>query len=125
VGGAAAVVAAVFAGVVVDRVDRRRLLIGCDLVRLVLYGVIPVVWLFGPQVWLLYAVLPLCEAVGTLFAVGYVTVVRSLVGTAQLTEANGRLDATAAPRALFLVDALPTRGPGKLDRAGLRARFTA
>ncbi|HEY5856377.1 MAG TPA: o-succinylbenzoate--CoA ligase [Aldersonia sp.] len=34
------------------------------------------------------------------------------------------LDATAAPRALFLVDALPTRGPGKLDRAGLRARFT-
>ncbi|MFL5994240.1 MAG: MFS transporter, partial [Streptomyces sp.] len=90
------VVAAVFAGVVVDRVDRRRLLIGCDLVRLVLYGVIPLVWLFGPQVWLLYAVLPLCEAVGTLFAVGYVTVVRSLVGTAQLTEANGRLNATAA-----------------------------
>ncbi|WP_405745571.1 MFS transporter [Streptomyces canus] len=96
VGGAAAVVAAVFAGVVVDRVDRRRLLFGCDLVRLVLYGVIPVVWLLGPQVWLLYAVLPLCEAVGTLFAVGYVTVVRSLVGTGQLTEANGRLNATAA-----------------------------
>jgi MFS family permease len=81
---------------VVDRVDRRRLLIGCDLVRMVLYGVIPLVWLFGPQVWLLYAVLPLCEAVGTLFAVGYVTVVRSLVGTGQLTEANGRLNATAA-----------------------------
>ena len=37
VGGAASVVAAVFAGVVVDRVDRRRLLIGCDLVRMVLY----------------------------------------------------------------------------------------
>lgn len=96
VGGAAAVVAAVFAGAVVDRVDRRRLLIGCDLVRMMLYGVIPVVWLFGPQVWLLYAVLPLCEAVGMLFAVGYVTVVRSLVGTRQLTEANGRLNATAA-----------------------------
>lgn len=96
VGGAAAVVAAVFAGVVVDRVDRRRLLIGCDLVRMVLYGVIPLVWLAGPQVWLLYAVLPLCEAVGMLFAVGYVTVVRSLVGTSQLTEANGRLNATAA-----------------------------
>ncbi|MCT9075419.1 MFS transporter [Streptomyces fulvoviolaceus] len=96
VGGAAAVVAAVFAGVVVDRVDRRRLLIGCDLVRMVLYGVIPLVWLFGPQVWLLYAVLPVCEAFGTLFAVGYVTVVRSLVGTGQLTEANGRLNATAA-----------------------------
>ncbi|KOG32703.1 MFS transporter [Streptomyces resistomycificus] len=96
VGGAASVLAAVFAGALVDRVDRRRLLIVCDLVRMVLYGVIPLVWLFGPQVWLLYAVLPLCEAVGMLFAVGYVTVVRSLVGTEQLTEANGRLNATAA-----------------------------
>lgn len=96
VGGAASVLAAVFAGALVDRVDRRRLLIACDLVRMVLYGVIPLVWLFGPQVWLLYAVLPVCEAVGMLFAVGYVTVVRSLVGTGQLTEANGRLNATAA-----------------------------
>ncbi|MFD4262622.1 MFS transporter [Streptomyces sp. NPDC058534] len=96
VGGAAAVLAAVFAGAVVDRVDRRKLLIGCDLVRMVMYGLVPVVWLFGPQIWLLYVVLPLCEAVGMLFAVGYVTVVRSLVGTKQLTEANGRLNATAA-----------------------------
>ncbi|MFE9053680.1 MFS transporter [Streptomyces mutabilis] len=96
VGGAAAVLAAVFAGTVVDRVDRRRLLIGCDLVRMVLYGLVPLMWLLGPQVWLLYAVLPLCEAVGMFFAVGYVTVVRSLVGTEQLTEANGRLNATAA-----------------------------
>ncbi len=96
VGGAASVLAAVFAGALVDRVDRRRLLITCDLARMALYGVIPLVWLFGPQVWLLYVVLPLCEAIGMLFAVGYVTVVRSLVGTAQLTEANGRLNATAA-----------------------------
>jgi MFS family permease len=96
VGGAASVVAAVFAGAIVDRVDRRRLLIACDLVRMVLYGLIPLVWLIGPRVWLLYTVLPLCEAVGMLFAVGYVTVVRGLVGTGQLTEANGRLNATAA-----------------------------
>ncbi|NUP37629.1 MAG: MFS transporter [Streptomyces sp.] len=96
VGTAAAVLAAVFAGVVVDRADRRRLLIACDLVRMLLYGLIPAVWLFGPQLWLLYVVLPLCEAVGTFFAVGYVTVVRSLVGSDRLTEANGRLNATAA-----------------------------
>ncbi|MFC8514476.1 MFS transporter [Streptomyces sp. NPDC057257] len=96
VGGAASVLAAVFAGALVDRADRRRLLIACDLVRMVLYGVIPLVWLFGPRIWLLYVVLPLCEAVGMLFAVGYVTVVRGLVGTEQLTEANGRLNATAA-----------------------------
>jgi o-succinylbenzoate---CoA ligase len=30
------------------------------------------------------------------------------------------LDPTAVPRELYLVDTLPTRGPGKLDRAGLR-----
>ncbi|EPD66395.1 MFS transporter [Streptomyces sp. HGB0020] len=96
VGAVAAVGAAVGAGVLVDRVDRRRLLVVCDLVRMVLYGVVPVVWLFGAQVWLLYVVLPLCEAVGMLFAVGYVTVVRSLVGGERLTEANGRLNATAA-----------------------------
>lgn len=96
VGSVAAVVAAVFAGALVDRADRRRLLVACDLVRMVLYGVIPVVWLFGPRIWLLYVVLPLCEAVGMLFAVGYVTVVRSLVGGERLTEANGRLNATAA-----------------------------
>ncbi len=96
VGGAAAVLAAVFAGTVVDRVDRRSLLIGCDLVRMVLYGLVPVVWLLDPHIWLLYVVLPVCEAVGMFFAVGYVTVVRALVGTEQLTEANGRLNATAA-----------------------------
>nr|WP_323376635.1 MFS transporter [Streptomyces sp. RB17] len=96
VGGAAAVLAAVFAGTVVDRVDRRRLLITCDLVRMALYGLIPLVWASGPRIWLLYGVLPVCEAVGMFFAVGYVTVVRGLVGTARLTEANGRLNATAA-----------------------------
>jgi len=96
VGGVALVFSAVFAGTVVDRVDRRKLLIGCDLARMVLYGVIPVVWFVGPHVWLLYVVLPVCEAVGMLFAVGYVTVVRGLVGTTRLTEANGKLNATAA-----------------------------
>ncbi|MFI9644985.1 MFS transporter [Streptomyces sp. NPDC052040] len=96
VGGAASVLAGVFAGVVVDRVDRRRLLIACDLVRMLLYGLIPLLWLTGPRIWLLYAVLPLCEAVGMLFSVAYVTVVRQLVDGERITAANGRLNATAA-----------------------------
>ncbi|WP_369382083.1 MFS transporter [Streptomyces sp. cg36] len=96
VAGAAAVGAGVFAGVVVDRTDRRRLLIGCDLARLGLYALIPLVWAFGPQIWLLYVVLPLAEAVGMLFSVAYVTVVKGLVPVDRLTEANGRLNATAA-----------------------------
>ncbi|MGV9562256.1 MFS transporter [Streptomyces sp. NPDC003480] len=95
-GGAASVLAGVFAGVVVDRMDRGRLLIVCDLVRMVLYGLIPLVWLAGPRLWLLYAVLPLCEAVGMVFSVAYVTVVRQLVDGERITAANGRLNATAA-----------------------------
>ncbi|MBJ7349568.1 MAG: O-succinylbenzoic acid--CoA ligase, partial [Rhodococcus sp.] len=58
-------------------------------------------------------------------------VVVAVVASAPVTLAELRshveqsLDATAAPRELFLVDALPTRGPGKLDRAGLRAALAA
>ena len=40
------------------------------------------------------------------------------------THAQRTLDITAAPRELFIVDALPLRGPGKLDRAALVARFS-
>ncbi|MFB7217921.1 MFS transporter [Streptomyces sp. NPDC056227] len=96
VAGAASLLAGVFAGVVVDRVDRRKLLIACDVVRMALYALIPLVWALGPQTWLLYVLLPLGEAVGMLFSVTYVTVVRSLVGGRRITEANGRLNATAA-----------------------------
>jgi O-succinylbenzoic acid--CoA ligase len=34
------------------------------------------------------------------------------------------LDATAAPREVHVVDALPRRGIGKLDRRELASRFT-
>lgn len=37
------------------------------------------------------------------------------------THAAKSLDPTAAPRELYLVDSLPLRGPGKLDRERLRA----
>ncbi|MBG0831109.1 MFS transporter [Planomonospora sp. ID67723] len=96
VAGAASICAGIFAGVLVDRLDRRTLLICCDLARMVLYGLVPLVWAFGPQVWLLYVVLPLGEAVGMVFQVTYVTAVRTLAGEDRVTEANGRLYATAA-----------------------------
>ncbi|GAA3202273.1 MFS transporter [Nonomuraea helvata] len=96
VSGAASVAAGVFAGVLADRFDRRRLLILCDLIRLVLYVTIPVVWAFGQHVWLLYAVLPMAAAVGMVFQVTYVAAVRGLAGEKRVTEANGMLYATAA-----------------------------
>jgi MFS family permease len=96
VAAVASVVAGVFAGVVVDRLDRRMLLVVCDLARTVLYGLVPLAWAFGPHIWLLYVVLPLGEAVGMLFSVTYVTAVRALVPRDRITQANGRLSATAA-----------------------------
>jgi predicted MFS family arabinose efflux permease len=96
IAGAASVGAGLAAGVLVDRLDRRTLLICCDLARMVLYGLIPLAWAFRPQVWLLYAVLPACEAIGMIFQVTYVTAVRNLVDRDRITEANGLLFASAA-----------------------------
>ncbi|MDM7489454.1 o-succinylbenzoate--CoA ligase [Rhodococcus sp. CSLK01-03] len=40
------------------------------------------------------------------------------------TWTSASLDVTAAPRALYVVPALPLRGPGKVDRRALVARFS-
>ncbi|MGW4467291.1 MFS transporter [Micromonospora sp. NPDC004704] len=94
--GAAAIVAGIGAGVLVDRVDRRTLLIWCDAVRALLYALIPLVWLFSPQLWLLYVVMPLGSAVAMVFQVGYASAVPNLVPASRITEANGRLFASYA-----------------------------
>src|SRR5262245_31885462 len=78
VAGTASVLSGLFAGVLADRLDRRKLMIWCDLLRMGLYALIPIAWSFGPQVWLLYVVLPLAEAVGMVFSVTYVAAVRNL-----------------------------------------------
>ncbi|MEV2242692.1 MFS transporter [Micromonospora sp. NPDC049891] len=96
VAGVASVVTAIFAGVLVDRTDRRRLLIGADLVRAGLFAAIPLTWLWGPQLWLLYLVLPASAAVGMVFRVAYVAAVPGLVDVRRITEANGKLSASYA-----------------------------
>ncbi|TCB96627.1 MFS transporter [Micromonospora zingiberis] len=96
VAGVAAVATAVFAGVLVDRVDRRRLLVGCDVVRAALFAAVPIAWLWGPQLWLLYLVLPAGAAVGMVFRVAYVAAVPGLVDVGRITEANGKLSASYA-----------------------------
>jgi len=100
VAGAASVGAGIFGGVLVDRYDRRTLMIAADLARLVLYSLIPLAWLGGPQIWLLFVVLPICEAAGMVFQVAAVTAVRNLVDRPRITEANGRLQATYAAAAV-------------------------
>jgi MFS family permease len=108
--GVGRIVAGFFAGTIVDRFDRRTLLIGCDAVRAVLLGAVVV----SPP-WILYVVSPLSAAAGMVFQVAYVAAVPSLVelpearrsgasagsgtpdgGPDRITEANGRLNATYA-----------------------------
>ncbi|MBT2480666.1 MFS transporter [Streptomyces sp. ISL-94] len=97
VSGATAIGTGLFAGYVADRVDRRRLMIVCDLARAVLLGAVPVVWWAGgPRIWLLYVLTALATVLKTLFDVAYVTAVPTLVRTGDLTAANGRLMGTFA-----------------------------
>ncbi|MDG4787278.1 MFS transporter [Micromonospora sp. WMMD1102] len=94
--GAASVGAGTVAGHLVDRVDRRLLLLGCDLCRAAGYASIPLGWLLGPQLWLVFLVAPACAAAGMVFQVGYVAAVPALVGPDRITRANGQLYATYA-----------------------------
>lgn len=42
--GAGTIIAGIIAGPIADRVDRRRFMIGCDLVRMGVYAIIPIGW---------------------------------------------------------------------------------
>ncbi|WP_018353326.1 MFS transporter [Longispora albida] len=93
---AGSVLTGLVAGAAADRFDRRFLMVASDVAQAVLYGLIPIAWAFGPALWLLYVVTPVAAGFGMLFRVSYVTVVPALVGRDQVTEANGRLNTTAA-----------------------------
>ncbi|MCC0094838.1 MFS transporter [Streptomyces flavotricini] len=96
ISGVGTIVTGLFAGYVVDRTDRRRLMIACDLVRALLLGAVPFVWLAGPRIWVLYVLTALVTTLKTLFDVAYVTAVPNLVRAEHLITANGRLTATFA-----------------------------
>lgn len=91
--GAGQLAAGLVAGQIVDAVDRRRLMIFCELGRALLLAAVPVLWwLVGPQVLLLHAVAFCGAALGMFSQVAYVTLVPRLVGVDRITEANGRLE---------------------------------
>ncbi|HET9111290.1 MAG TPA: MFS transporter [Ktedonobacterales bacterium] len=95
--GVGQIIAGIFAGVIVDRVDRRRLMITCDAARFGLYALIPLWWaLRGPAFWLIYGVVLLASLLSMGFQVAYMTAVANLVDRDQITDANGRLQATFA-----------------------------
>lgn len=94
--GVASIVTGVFAGVIADRFDRRRLLMISDGARCLLYALIPVVWLFATPIWLVYTIVPVVGVFSMLFQVTYVTVVPAIVAPDQIARANGHLFATFA-----------------------------
>ncbi|ATL25342.1 major facilitator superfamily MFS_1 [Streptomyces formicae] len=89
--GVSSIATGLFAGVIADRVDRRRLLMLSDVARALLYALIPLVWLYATPMWLIYAVVPLAGVFSMLFQVTYVTVVPALVEPGQITRANAHL----------------------------------
>ncbi len=85
------------AGSLVDRVAKRRLLVWCDLARVLLTALIPVAAVVGvlslPQ---LYVVTVVTSVLSALFDVAYPSYVPSLVGTSRLVDANGKLSTAAS-----------------------------
>ncbi|MFD7256131.1 MFS transporter [Streptomyces sp. NPDC059874] len=114
VSGVTGIGTGLFAGYVVDRVDRRRLMIVCDLLRAALLGAVPFIWMAGPRVWVLYVLTAGVGVLKTLFDVAYVTAVPQLVRPEDLTTANGRLMSTFAFGTLLgpVVAGLLTAGVG-------------
>jgi MFS family permease len=85
------------AGVWVDRVRRRPLLIAADLGRAVVVGSVPVATLLGRlAIEQLYLVALFSSALTVLFEVAYPAYLASLVRTEELVEANSKLEASSA-----------------------------
>ena len=101
-GVGAQVVTSLFSGNVVDRLDRRKLMLACDTGRACVYGIVPIVWwLVGPSLPLLFAIVILGGAMSNVFSVAYMTAVPSLVSQDRLTSANARLQGSLALAYVF------------------------
>ncbi len=90
--GVGQLLAGLFSGQIVDRVNRRRLMIVCDCGRLLLYLAIPLSWwLWKPSLALIYGVTILASVLSNVFDVASTTIVPNLVEKERITAANGRL----------------------------------
>ncbi len=82
-------------GAVVDRVDRRRMMLRTDLGRAAVIAVLPVLSLLGDlAIWQVYAVTFVQSTLGILFDCGELAAIPSLVDGDELITANARIMAT-------------------------------
>lgn len=92
---APALLFSLFAGVWVDRLRRRPLMIAADLVNLAVLASIPIAAALGRlRIGQLYAVMFVTAFADTLFDVGYRAYLPSLVGRDSIARANSMLSAT-------------------------------
>lgn len=90
--GIGRLVGGMVSGLVADNLDRRRLLVICDVALFVLHSSIPLFWWAGlAHIWVIYAVAFLGGGFVTCSWIVQIAAVPSLVGRSQLTAANGRL----------------------------------
>jgi len=83
---------AIGAGLVADRVRRRPLLIGANIVRLCALLAIPVAFACGaPPLWLFFAVAALVASASSLFDTAYAAFVPHVVGEATIAESTAKL----------------------------------
>ena len=96
-GGAPILLVGLFAGVWVDRVRRRPVMIATDLGRAALLLIVPLAAVAGAlRIEILYAVLLLSGALTVLFDVAHLSFVPSLVTPDRLVEGNSKLESTSA-----------------------------
>jgi MFS family permease len=85
------------AGVLLDRVRRRPVMITADLVRFALFASIPLAWALDVLTFAQLLVVALLAGVATVFFdVGYQSVLPAVVGRAGLVEGNVKLESTRA-----------------------------
>ena len=84
------------AGVIVDRVAKRRMMLWCDVARMVLMGSIPVAAVFWHvTLWQLYVVAGTVGVLTVFFDVSYQSYLPFLVDKSQLVDGNGKLGTTS------------------------------
>jgi MFS family permease len=85
------------AGVLMDRVRRRRVMIAMDVARFALLATVPVAWWCRMLTFTQLIVVALLAGVATVFFdVGYQSVLPSVVGRAALVEGNAKLESSRA-----------------------------
>ena len=84
-------------GSVVDRKDRRRLIVLCDLGRALIYIAIPLGWwMFGPSMALTYVVAISAAYLSTSVLITSTSAITNVVGQDELVKANGLVQAATA-----------------------------